>query len=333
MSDRFETDLMEDMLSDQAEGSSEFEEFDEDASDELDAGEDDEFLSRIVGGVGQAVGGLLGADEYDEAEEFGDLESGDELEGVDSIDDAVADALEAEDSDEFFRRLRRIARSVGRGVGRAARVIAPIASAIPIPQAQAIGRIANIAGRLLADGADEFEAIDELVDLAEDEDTIDAAAPVLAGLTLRRVMPGVSRMPRNTRRQLVRSVSQATRTLAHRQGPQAARAVPRIVQSAQRAVRQRRIPALAVPRVVRRTAARVARSPQAVRRLARPVSAVSGRRAMGGPIAPRRALGGMTSGRRVMGGMSAAGTGTWAYGGRSRRYRLYGPVEVIVRCR
>jgi len=311
MSERFETDVMEDLFTDAAEGPSRFEEFEEDSFEDVDLGEEDEFLSRIVGGIGQAVGGLLGAEEFDEMEDLGDVEAGEEWEGVESMEDAVADALEAEDTDEFLRRLRRIAgravnvaRRVGRGVGQVARVVGPIASAIPLPQAQAIGRIANIAGRLLADGADEFEAVDELVDMAEDED-IDAAAPVIAGLTIRRVMPAVSRLPRPARRQLVRGVSQATRTLARRQGPQAVRAVPRIVRTAQRAVRQRRIPARALPQVVRRTAARVARSPQAARRLARPVSGAPGRRGMGGMGAPR--------------------------GG--RRFTLRGPVTVTIRGR
>ena len=313
MSERFETDVMEDLFSDTAEGPSRFEEFEEDSFEDVDAGEEDEFLSRIVSGVGQAVGGLLGADEFEEMEDWGDVESADEWEGADSMEDAVADALEADDTDEFFRRLRRIAgrainvaRRVGRGVGQVARVVGPIASMIPLPQAQAIGRIANVAGRLLADGADEFEAVDELVDMAETEDNIDAAAPVIAGLTLRRVMPGVSRLPRATRRQLVRGVSQATRTLVRRQGPQAARAVPRIVRTAQRAVRQRRIPARALPQVVRRTAARVASSPQAVRRLARPVAGAGGRRMAGGVTGLR---------------------------GASRRFRMRGPVEVIIRGR
>ena len=310
MSERFETDVMEDLFSDAAEGPSRFEEFEEDGFEDVDAGEEDEFLSRIVSGIGQAVGGLLGADEFEEMEDFGDVDAAEEWEGVDSMEDAVADALEADDTDEFFRRLRRIARGavnvarrVGRGVGQVARVVGPIASMIPLPQAQAIGRIANVAGRLLADGADEFEAVDELVDLAEDEGSIDAAAPVIAGLTLRRVMPGVSRLPRTTRRQLVRGVSQATRTLARRQGPAAARAVPRIVRTAQRAVRQRRIPARALPQVVRRTAARVARSPQAVRRLARPVAGAMRRPMTAGMATPR---------------------------GAARRFSLRGPVTVTI---
>jgi hypothetical protein len=32
--------------------------------------------------------------------------------------------------------------------------------------------LAGVAGRLLADGADEFEAVDELLDLADKEDSL-----------------------------------------------------------------------------------------------------------------------------------------------------------------
>jgi hypothetical protein len=154
-------------------------------------------------------------------------------------------------------------------VGRIARVVAPIASAIPLPITQAIGRVAGVVGRLRADEMDEFEALDEVLDLAEEDDAIDAAAPVIAGLTIRRVMPGIARQPRTVRRQLVRSVSQATRAVAQRQGPHAARAIPRIVQSVQRTAQRRGLSPRAVPQAVRRTVARVARSPQTIRRLAR----------------------------------------------------------------
>ncbi len=317
MSDLY-SDVMDDLMEDTAEGParSGFDAGDDfDELDEFDAGDsgdeaDDEFLSRIIGGIGQAVGGLAGADEFDAYDEFGAGDGFEDQADVDSVEDAVADALDASDTDEFLRRLRRIAggalnvaRRVGRGVGQVARVVGPIASMIPIPQAQAIGRIANIAGRLLADGADEFEAIDELVD-TWDEDSIDAAAPVIAGLTIRRVMPGVSRMPRQARRQLVRGVTQATRTVVRRQGAPAARAVPRIVRSAQRAVRQRQLPARAVPQAVRRAAVRVARSPRAAQQLARPLARP------GAPGAARRRT-----------------------GGSPRRFRLTGPVTITIQGR
>ncbi|WP_139558335.1 serine/threonine-protein kinase [Methylotetracoccus oryzae] len=297
----FEADVMEDLLYDEAEGPARGHQFDEFSEyDEFGEEESDEFLRNIIGGIGRAVGGLAGgADQYDEAEEWGEYDAYEEAEDADVMDameEAVADALGAEDTDEFFRRLARgvsrvargavrVARRVAPVVGRIARTVAPIASAIPLPWTQAIGRVANVVGRLMADEADEFEAFDEMLD-SFDEGEIDAAAPVIAGLTIRRTMPGVARLPRTQRRQLVRSVTQATRTVARRQGVPAARAVPAVVRAVQRGVRTRRVPPRAVPRAITRAAAQVARSPQTVRRLAQATPRTVGRATR--PIGPGR---------------------------------------------
>jgi hypothetical protein len=205
------------------------------------------------------------------------------------------------------RRVGQVAGRVRRGIGSVARVVGPIARMIPIPQAQLIGRIANVAGRLLADEADEFEALEDLFDLAETEDAIDAAAPFVSAVALRTAMPNISRLPRQTRRELVSSVSQATRTLAHRQGPAAARAVPRIVRGVSRTVAQRGLPARSVAPAVRRAAARVAQSPRTVRRLARPLTTTS------------------RPGSRSMSGGRPCPTC-----GRSHSYRLRGPVTIQI---
>lgn len=255
MSDSFESDVMDDLFYESAEGPARMR-----AADEFDEfGED-------------------GFDEFDAADEWGE-DAYEETDVMDAMEEAVADALEADDTDEFFRRLRRgigrlargigqVARRVAPVVGRIARTVAPIASAIPLPWTQAIGRVAGVVGRLMADEADEFEAFDELMDLAEDEEAIDAAAPVIAGLAIRTAVPGVARLPRTTRRQLVRSVSQAVRTVARRQGPQAARIIPQIVRSVQRTAQRRGLPARTLPQAIQRTATRIARSPQLARRLA-----------------------------------------------------------------
>lgn len=215
-------------------------------------------------------GDSFATDSYDE------LAEGESVNAMDAMESAIADALEAEDSDEFFRRIARgvrqaanIARQVGRGVGQVARVVGPVASLIPLPQAQAIGAIANIAGRLLADGADEFEALDEMLTFAEAEDAIDAAAPIIAGLTIRTIMPRASQLNRTSRRQLVQSVRQSTQTLARRQGAPAIRAIPRVVGAVQRTAQRRRIPAQQLPQAIRRATATVARNPRLVSRLAR----------------------------------------------------------------
>lgn len=306
MTQAFDTDLMDDLFYESAEGPAQmrYDEFDEfgydEGFDDYNTFEDDDAF----------MGGL--ADEFDE---MGDYSYGD----YDSLEEELADALAEEDTDEFLRRLRNIARRVGgaarrvgRGIGSVARVVGPIASVIPIPQAQAIGRIANIAGRLLADEADEFEALDELFDYAEAEDAIDAAAPFLSAVTLRTAMPGIARTPRPVRRQLLRSTTQATRTLARRQGPRAARAVPRVVQGIRRAAMQRRLPPRAVPTAIRRATARIARSPGAVRRLVRPTTSI---------ITPRR--------RRGIVGRG----GFCPVCGRTHRYNLRGPVSLTIQGR
>lgn len=322
----FDTDVMDDLYYDEAEGPARhhYDEFED---------EGDEFLRNIIGGIGRAVGGLIGGgDQYDEYDEFEEMDAYDEFESegedvMDAMEEAVVDALAADDTDEFFRRLARgigrvargavnVARRVAPVVGRIARTVAPIASAIPLPWTQAIGRVANVVGRLMADEADEFEALDEMLDFA-DYDDIDAAAPVIAGLTIRQAMPGVGRMPRAERRRIVRSVTQATRNVARRQGPQAARAIPGVVRSVQTAVRQRRIqPRAAAPAIVR-TAARVARSPQLTRQMAARA-----------PIArPGRAI--SRRGRSLAN--RAAGTCPNCRGG--QRYALRGPVTISIQGR
>lgn len=208
-------------------------------------------------------------DSYDSYDAYDEFDSGD---GLDEFEDAMVDALEAEDTDEFFRRIARAARSVGRGIGRVARVVAPIASAIPLPQAQAIARVARVAGRVLTDGGDEFEAIDALVDLAEEEDLIDAAAPAIATMAVHGTMPQAARLPQATRQQLVRATTQTTQAIARQQGPQAARVVPAVVQTAQRMARQQGAPPTALPRYIQRLGQRLSRNPQMIRRLIRSAS-------------------------------------------------------------
>ena len=308
----FETDVMDDLFYDQVEGPAQRGDY----YDSYDAGDEFGEYDLAEADDDAFIGGLIRSGQgFDEMEDWG--EQGYDY-GFDALEDALADALAEEDTDEFFRRLGRIARNVGRrvgqvagrvgrGIGSVARVVGPIASMIPIPQAQLIGRIANVAGRLLADEADEFEALEDLFDLAETEDAIDAAAPFVSAVALRTAMPNISRLPRQTRRQLVSSVSQATRTLARRQGPAAARAVPRIVRGVSRTVAQRGLPARSVAPAVGRAAARVAQSPRTVRRLARPLTTRS------------------RPGRRSMSGGRPCPTC-----GRSHSYRLRGPVTIRI---
>ncbi|GAB4226200.1 MAG: hypothetical protein Kow00121_54350 [Elainellaceae cyanobacterium] len=316
MNQPFESDVMEDLASESPSSSAdEFYEF-----EDMSEGFEEDMFDEMEGFEEGDYGESFAEDEFGEGFEEGFEEdlAGDYAEGyedadaLDALEDAMADALGAEDSDEFLRRLRRVvgvARRIGRGIGQVARTVAPIASAIPLPQAQAIGRIASVAGRLLADGADEFELLDEMLDLAEDEDTADAAAPMIAGLTIRTTMPRAARLPRPARQQLVRSVTQSTRTIVRRQGPQAARAVPQVVRSVQRTAQRRRVPARQIPQAIRRTTARVAASPRLTRRLAQTRRTTS----------PR--------GRGMRMGTGRTRTRT------PRRFTVSGPVEITIRSR
>jgi hypothetical protein len=323
MSDRLDDDLMEDLM-DEAEGPAHarhaFDEADEMSEfDEAD----------------------------DEMEDEGDEFSTDEGDSLDEMEEEVADALEADDTDEFFRRLRNIARRVAPVIGRIARTVAPIASAIPLPQAQLIGRAAGLIGRVMADEGDEFDGIDELANLAEEEeDGIDAAAPLVAGLAIRGAMRGAARLPRPVRRQLVRAATTATRQIARRQGPRAAAAaLPGVIRQARRVVTRRRLPAQRLPQIVRQTAARVAQSPQLVRRMAQVASRV---RSAGGAMPRQRLRGGYTGGGYTSGGYGGSGTaprvgragvgpGYYRGGGgvcphcaRRRTFVMHGPVRLTI---
>jgi hypothetical protein len=140
MSDRFEDDLMEDLMTephavdefdeaDEAEEAEAFEDADELDEDELDEGDELEEESYE-------------ADAYDSAEDY---------DAVDELEEAMTDALEAADEDEFWGGFGKILRRVGRTVGSVARRVAPIAKMIPLPQAQLIGRAADLVGNVLAD--------------------------------------------------------------------------------------------------------------------------------------------------------------------------------------
>ncbi|MEI9983697.1 MAG: hypothetical protein WDN69_11140 [Aliidongia sp.] len=114
MTDRFDEDMMEDLMAEP--GHSAMEAFDEgdefEAADEFDEGDEFEASDEFEAG-----------DEFDEMEEAGD--SFDEDAGSDDFEDAMADALEAADTDEFFGRIGGFLKKVGRGVGKAARFVAP----------------------------------------------------------------------------------------------------------------------------------------------------------------------------------------------------------------
>jgi len=131
------------------------------------------------------------------------------------------------------------------------------------------------------DGADETEVFEDLADWFEDEG-VDEALPILAGVAARAaVRPLVRRTGAAVGgamgRQLVRSTTQAARTLVARRGPRAIRALPRIARGVGRVAARGGLRPAALPAAIRRTAARVAARPTLTRQLARPTRPPSAR--------------------------------------------------------
>jgi hypothetical protein len=280
----YEEDMMEDLANEEAEGAADaydegFDEFDE--FDEFEEGEEfdegDEFDEFDEGDEFEAM------DAYDEGDEFDEFGEGEEFEeGDESLEEAMAEALASEDSDEFLRRagglLRRAARGAVRAarraapvIGRIARTAAPVLRLIPHPVAQGAATAANLLGRLRMEGASEEDALEAMAELAARNPRA-VPMPVIAGLAARAVVRRAgAAMPAGQRRQVVRNMATAARTLVRRQGPPGIRALPRIARSVRRTAAVRRTPPAVRPRVALNTARRVAASPRLARRLARPL--------------------------------------------------------------
>jgi hypothetical protein len=337
-------------------------------SDRLDDDLLDDLLDEPEGRAHGTFDELEEAEGADDLEEFDELEEGpehleeaDELESeaeADEFEEAMTDALEAEDDDEFFGGFMKTLRKIGRGVGSVARVVAPIASAIPIPQAQLIGRAANLIGDVLADEGDEMDALDELADSADDEDAMVKLAPAVATLAIRKAVRQIARVPRPQRRQVVRAVTAATRHVVRAHGPRAIAAMPAIVHHARRIAVRHRLPISRLPQLIRRTAAAAVRSPQVARKLVQTAQSLRAapsvmRRGMGRRRHRygRGYAGGMgigtmrfPSGRAISGGGLGAAAiprgmrrGVHAHGGgvcpvcsRRRSFSLQGPVRVTI---
>jgi hypothetical protein len=319
MGERMEEELMEDLAYEEAEGAAESydeaeEEFEElDAAEDVDLGEEEEWEAGAE------------EEEWEAGAEEEELELGEEeweAEGGEEeaeLEDAMAYALGAEDTDEFFRRAFRAVRRVARGaarvarrvapiVGRVARAAAPIARMIPHPYARAAAPVLGLLGRLRAEGATEEEAMDAAAELAAYDES---AIPIVAGLAARSVLRGrAARLPLAARRRLVHGMGVAARMLTRRRGAGAIRALPRIVRSVRRTQAVRRTPVRVAPGIVRRTAARVARNPRLARRLARPIPGALRR--------VRRAV-------RLGGGLGLAGTA-----GFPRSLTFRGPVRIQI---
>ncbi|NNB89756.1 hypothetical protein D7X99_03535 [Corallococcus sp. AB032C] len=257
-----------------------------------------------------------------------------ETDNPNALEDTFADAMDAQDEDEFLRRLaagaRRLATVAGPTFQRIRRRAMPIAMRLIRQAAPRLGGIAGqeigrtLGGLLRADAMDAFA--DAAGDYASDED-MDAFNRVLGGLAARHVVrstmsPARRRQSPQQAKALGRAVGQMTTQLAsrisQRYGVRALPAVTRVVRQVTRLVRQQGASPQAVPRMLRRIGGRVISSPRVVRRLARTSAAVRQLRARAGlrRVGPR----GRTN--PMMGGPGLR---------RLRTVTLRGPVRVIVR--
>jgi hypothetical protein len=266
----------------------------------------------------------LGADPLDD---LGEAAEFDAAEVMDELEDAVAEALDADDADEFFGKLFKGLRNIAKKV---APIVSKVAPLLPIPGAALIGKAADVVSKVAADEADELDAFEGMIDIADEADSFDAAAPVAAALAIRKAVPQAARLPHAQRKQLVKATAAATRHVARRHGPTAAAAVPAIVKHARRVAVQRGAPARQLPHLVRQTAAKVAQSPQLVRRFARASEAMRTAPGMAGDIGYGGR--GMMRRRRMYGWDGDGGWGDrWMARPRSRarggygRYGYYGP--------
>ena len=341
--DRYEESMFDDLAFDEAEDS--FDEYDE--ADSYDEGDD---------GFDEADDGFDEADEGDEYDDtpvsFDAYDEGDDgfdegEDGADeeAFDELIAQALGAEDSDEFFGRIARGLRGAFNAVkkaaptiGKIARTIAPIASMIP-GVGTAVGSVANVVGKLMADEASEDEALDAFAELAVRNP---AARPVLAGLAARKVLGAkAAHMPLAQRRQAIRIIRAATNALVRRGGPTAVRALPRIARSVKRTAIARHTPVSARPRVLASTARRVIhRNPRLRHQLTRRLA--TGRRILNrvgghghGPSWGGHGHGGARIGQSVggWGGYTQYPHGGYGGGSDHRRIRTHGPVVISIRPR
>jgi hypothetical protein len=254
-----DSNLLEDMAYAEAEGAAEMDGL-EDDMEMFGAGEDEwESDSYTPDGM---------EDEFSLYEDDG-LEAEEAEEAIGQI---LGNALGAEDEDEFlgklFKGAKALIKKAAPVVGKIARGAAPILSAIPLPQAQAAAKVAGLLGKLRAEGGTVEDALEAVAEIAVRDRR---ALPVVAGLAARTVVQNRgAAMPAAQRQQAAKAVTQAAKTLVQNGGPQAIRALPRIAKSVRRTAAASGTPAAVRPKVVARTAAKVARNPALLRRLSAP---------------------------------------------------------------
>jgi hypothetical protein len=251
--------------------------------------------------------------EADPFEEDG-LEAEDALEAeAMALIPALGAALSAESEDAFFGKLFSAIKKAAPVVAK----IAPILQSIPFPPAQIAGQIAGLAGQLAGEAEEAGEGEDGVLqraaEAAAEAAVVDRRArPVVVGLAARQMTKNhAAALPPAHRHHIVRQVHRAAKALTRAGGPRAIRALPKIAASVARTGDARGASIPGKLAVLRRSASRVARNPQLMRKLARATPAAR-RHARMLRLRPKTA--GWT------GGAYPPGYGT----GRFRRRRRYG---------
>jgi hypothetical protein len=307
--------------------------FEEELADGLDAADDDEFLGRLLGGLGRAAG-VVGRGMGSAARTAGRVQSA--AQGVRRTAGRVGRVAGAVTPTALA--MARLARMLGAGgaadvlgqvgnaaggVGRVAQRVGGLAGAT----AQTAGGAQNLFGQLsqlLGQGFDDLDAFDAAADLYV-EDGIDEALPAVVGLAARAAARGlgfrnVAQLSLTARRALIRGIAAAARELVRRRGPRAVRALPALARAATRVAQRRgatpQQATQALRRGLPRAAQRVAQTPPVLNRLARPQARGAGAAARRSPAPIARPAG--------------IGRGTPTLRGARRTFRFTGPVTLTV---
>ena len=236
--------------------------FDEDAFDDEDGfdDEDDAFMDE---------------DDFEDFEADDDFEEGDD-EDDDDFDSAVGYALASESSDEFFKKLfrgiKRVGRKVGRVVKKAAPFVSRIASFIPHPAAQAVATGARLISRLRAEADGETEALEMAAEAAKRAPL--AATPVVVGMIGKKFTGRKGKMmSAAARKKVAKNVRQGVKALNRRCGPTGAQAAAQIAKRVNAQVRRRSPVKKAA--VFKAVAKKAAKRPAVAKKIAKKASPVA----------------------------------------------------------
>ncbi|HEY9737656.1 MAG TPA: hypothetical protein V6D06_15285 [Trichocoleus sp.] len=278
MDQPFESDVMDDLAAETPLPS-------EDSYDEYDdyeaAYDEEDAYADGMDDYGDSSDGLADLDENFDAVIQDELTNGfSPQSSANALEDAIADTLTADTSDEFLRRLvqglRQAAPSAQNGHRNKShrrpthRHAASGSLREPRGQQPPAARVADLATQLRREGADEAEALEAFLDLAQTDKKNTAVVPVIAGLAVRSAVPQTPKLPRSLRRRLVHSAGRAAQTLTQQQGLKALRAVPRILETVQRNAAKQQLPLQELPQTIQRITNRVAANTALVNRLSQP---------------------------------------------------------------